>query len=482
MGEPAVAVLGDGPALRGLESCRLAGEDRLERLTGKRGLARGHLLRHPRRDNAAAPGPAFRSEVDYPVRGLDHVQVVLDDQHRIAGFNEPVEHREELPDVLEVESRCWLVEDVERAAGPATAQLSGQLDPLGFAAGEGRGGLTEMDIVQADVVQRLQHTANLGHVLEQLQGLLDVHLQHVVNTLPSIADLQRFAVEAFALTDRAGDPDVREEIHLQLVRPVPLASFAPAAGAIEAEPAGLVAAHLRVRHLGEVGADLVEDLDVGRRVRSRGAPDRRLVDVDDLVHLFGADDSVAAHADHLGLLFRQFLAVLGFLATVSRHAITKPGEQDFADQRTFPGPADAGHADELAQWEFDIDVLQVVVPGAFDADRSAGRRPAFLGQLDLSVAGQVPGGHARRVGDDIRRRSGRDNLAAANSRSRTEIDQEVRRAHRLLVVLNDEDRVPHVAQPLQAAEQPFVVARVQSDGRLVQDVEHADQPAADLAR
>ena len=42
-------------------------------------------------------------------------------------------------------------------------------------------------------------------------------------------------------------------------------------------------------------------------------------------------------------------------------------------------------------------------------------------------------------------------------------------------------RVAHVAQPLQRREQPVVVARVQADRRFVEDVEHADQAAADLA-
>ena len=41
-------------------------------------------------------------------------------------------------------------------------------------------------------------------------------------------------------------------------------------------------------------------------------------------------------------------------------------------------------------------------------------------------------------------------------------------------------RVAQVAEPTQGAEQPLVVALVQPDARLVEDVEHADQSRADL--
>src|SRR5436305_12093029 len=44
---------------------------------------------------------------------------------------------------------------------------------------------------------------------------------------------------------------------------------------------------------------------------------------------------------------------------------------------------------------------------------------------------------------------------------------------------SDLHRVAHVAKLPKAAEQSFVVARMQPDARLVEDVEHADQAAAE---
>ena len=52
----------------------------------------------------------------------------------------------------------------------------------------------------------------------------------------------------------------------------------------------------------------------------------------------------------------------------------------------------------------------------------------------------------------------------------------------LAVVLDHQQRVAQVAELFQRVEQPAVVARVQADGRLVEHVEHAAQPAAHLGR
>src|SRR5262249_29628350 len=46
----------------------------------------------------------------------------------------------------------------------------------------------------------------------------------------------------------------------------------------------------------------------------------------------------------------------------------------------------------------------------------------------------------------------------------------------------NENGVAHVAEPTEALEQPLVIAGVQPDGRLVENVQDADQPRTDLAR
>jgi len=49
-------------------------------------------------------------------------------------------------------------------------------------------------------------------------------------------------------------------------------------------------------------------------------------------------------------------------------------------------------------------------------------------------------------------------------------------------MLDDDDRVAEVAELRESSEQTTVVALVQSDRRLVEDIEYADEPRADLCR
>ena len=86
------------------------------------------------------------------------------------------------------------------------------------------------------------------------------------------------------------------------------------------------------------------------------------------------------------------------------------------------------------------------------------------------------------MGHDDLRRPGRDHLAAGDAGPWPQVDHIVRSADRLLVVLNHQDGVAKVAQPLQCVEQPDIVPLVQTDTGLVQDVEDTHERAADLGR
>jgi len=107
-------------------------------------------------------------------------------------------------------------------------------------------------------------------------------------------------------------------------------------------------------------------------------------------------------------------------------------------------------------------------------------RTALCRHGDLFGAGEVLSRQARGIGDDVGIGAGRDDLAAAHAGSGAKIDEVVRGPHRVLVVLDDDDGVAHVAQTQKAAEETLVVACVQPDARLIQDVKDANQPAPDL--
>src|SRR5438552_5437467 len=428
-------------------------------------LDRGDLLRRPGGDHLAARLAALGPEVDDPVGLLDHVEVVLDHEYRVAGVDQSLQHLEQLLDIREVEAGRRLVEDVERAAGRDLAELLGQLDPLRLAARERRRRLAELDVVEPDVVQRLQPPPDLRDLREELQRLLDRHLEHVRDRLALEAHLERLPVVTPPVAGLARDVHVRQEVHLDLDLAVALARLAATAADVEREPSGPVAAHLRLRRQRVELADVVEQLRVRRRIRARRPTDRRLVDLDHLVEAVDALDRVV-------------------VAGLHTHAVEPVGKRlvdDLVHERRLAGARDAGHADELPDRELDVDPLQVVHPRATDDERAvvvlaAGRH------LDLSRAREELPRDRPRHTLDLGGTPLRDDAAAVLARSRAHVDEPVGRAHHLLVVLDHEHGVAEIAQPLERADQAPVVALVEPDRRLVEDVENADELRADLRR
>ena len=197
-------------------------------------------------------------------------------------------------------------------------------------------------------------------VLEELQRLVHGHVQHVGDALALVLDLQRLAVVAVAVADLARHVDVGQELHLDADDAVALARLAAAALDVEAEPARLVAAHLGVRQAGEEVADLGEQVGVGRRVRARRPADGRLVDVHHLVQVFDPLDRLVPARPLLG-------AVDAHVERLVQHLV---------HQARLAAAADAGDADELAQREAHVHMLQVVLAGPADDQILAVAGPA----------------------------------------------------------------------------------------------------------
>jgi len=104
-------------------------------------------------------------------------------------------------------------------------------------------------------------------VSEELERLADRHLQYVGDVLALETNFERLAVVALAVTLLARHIDVGQEVHLDLDLAVALADLATAALDVEGEAPRLVAAGARLGRPREQVADLVEQADVGRRVR-----------------------------------------------------------------------------------------------------------------------------------------------------------------------------------------------------------------------
>ena len=106
------------------------------------------ILRRTLSDDAAARRAALGSEIDDPVSIGDDIEVVLDDDHRVAGVDQSMQDPDQLLDVRHVQSDRRFIEDVQRGSVSSAAaarlhrteqisahfgQFGDELDPLGLA-------------------------------------------------------------------------------------------------------------------------------------------------------------------------------------------------------------------------------------------------------------------------------------------------------------------------------------------------------------
>ena len=166
------------------------------------------------------------AQIDDPVGGLDHVEIVLDDDHGIAFVYQSLQHEQQFAHVLEVQARGRFVEDIHCLAGGPALQLGGELDALRLSAGQRGRGLPEANIPQSDLHERVEVAGDRRVSLEERGGLLDRHIKHVGDGLAVVFDLQGFAVVPLAVAFLAFDVHVGQEVHLDLERAVAVARLA----------------------------------------------------------------------------------------------------------------------------------------------------------------------------------------------------------------------------------------------------------------
>ena len=121
-----------------------------------------------------------------------------------------------------------------------------------------------------------------------------------------------------------------------------------------------------------------------------------------------------------------------------------------------------------------------------DAPRTREPAPVVFGPLGGTAIRRCPERNCPVTEPGVRSTSSAgpcgDDVAAVLACAGPHVDDPVGGAHHLLVVLDDEDGVAERAQPFERRDQAVVVALVQPDRRLVEDVEDADELRADLGR
>ena len=426
-------------------------------------MVQGHFLGRAPGDDRTAPVTAFRTHINDIVGGLDDIQVMLDDHDRIAAFHQGVEDAGQLGHIIEVEARGGFVQDVDGTACTAPGQLGRQLDPLCFAAGQFGGGLPQLDIAQAHVIEGPDLTADGGQVLKEIHCLLHGHVEDIVNVLIFIAHFQGLPVVALAVAHLAGNVHIRQEVHFDPVDTVAPAGFAAAALDIKGKAPFGITPGFGIRGGGKEVADHVENARIGGRVGPGRPPDGGLVNVDDLVQLVHAFNAVVRAGNGQGPV----------------QVPAEPLVEDLVDQGALAGTGYAGHSSHDAQREADINVFQVVDPGPLHGQPAA-RPPADRRDRDVFGPLQVLTRHGFGDLHDFLRRSGGHHPAAMGTGAGSDVDDIVGGPHGVLVVFDHDDRIPQVAQVLEGPQQLVVVPLVEADAGLIQNIADADQAGTDL--
>ena len=203
---------------------------------------------------------------------------------------------------------------------------------------------------------------------------------------------------------------------------------------LKREPAGLVAARLALGQAGEPLADRRERAGVGRGVGARRAPDRRLVDVDDLVEVLEALDAVVRGGGLAGAV------------DLARQRLVERVDQ----QRRLAAAGHAGDAGEQAERNLGGDVLQIVAAGVDHLQRAARVLRPPLGDRHHQLAGEVFAGERARLGDQVVDLALRHDVAAVDAGAGADVEHVVGLADGVLVVLDHDHGVAEVAQALAA--------------------------------
>ena len=107
------------------------------------------------------------------------------------------------------------------------------------------------------------------------------------------------------------------------------------------------------------------------------------------------------------------------------------------------------------------------------------RDPSFVSRRRSAFsAGEVVGGDRRGRSAQLLRRAEEHDLAAALARSRPDIEDPVGSEHDLRIVLDDDQRIARVPQPVHHADDASDVARMQADRRLVEHEQRVHERGA----
>ena len=145
--------------------------------------------------------------------------------------------------------------------------------------------MSEADVTESDRKQRVEFAFNDGNRGEEFACFGNGHIEHLMDAAALVANIECFAVIAFALTIVTGHIDIWQKVHFHLDQPVTLAGLAASTAHIEGKSSDLVPAGARFGCTCKEFPYRGKESGIGGGVGSGSAADRALVNINDLVKL-----------------------------------------------------------------------------------------------------------------------------------------------------------------------------------------------------
>ena len=303
----------------------------------------------------------------------------------------------------------------------------------------------------------------MGYVLEKFHGAVHRHIQHIRDALSLEAHLEGLAVVAFAVTMFAGYVHIGQEIHLDRFVAVALAGFATTTAHVEGEASGLVAADFRLGQSHIQGTYIGENTRISGRIRARSTTQRTLIHGHDFVYMLNAVQGV------VGQRFAQRAIEM----------FREDGQKGVVDERAFSAARHARDAGQCAQREGGSHTFEVVAARSAQGELEAVALAPFLRNLNAQVVVQVARCQCLLL-EHLLRRALIDHLAAQTSRARSHIYDVIGGHHHVAVMLNDHNGISRIAQIAKGLNEAHVVALVEADAGLVEDIKHIYQLRTNL--
>src|SRR5262249_33279294 len=105
--------------------------------------------------NMPACVTTFWPEIDDIVGSFDALQMVLDDQHRVTALHQTGQYLEQALDIGKVQAGRGFIQNEQGTTRAAPTELTAELDALRLTTRQRRGRLSQADIAEPDLLERL---------------------------------------------------------------------------------------------------------------------------------------------------------------------------------------------------------------------------------------------------------------------------------------------------------------------------------------